>query len=406
MAEDNIVQLAAARAHEPEWLQQCLRNSKGVPVPNVANVLTALRGEPLLSECFAFDMMLQTPLLMQPLPSRPETDFIARPITDEDVTFAQDWLQHNGLQNVGRDVMHQAILARSQERSFQPVLDYLKALKWDGVPRVGKWLHVYLGAADNTYTQSVGRMFLISMVARIFEPGCKADHMLVLEGGQGEWKSTACAILAGDWFSDTMPAISDGKDVYQHLRGKWLIEISEMHAQAKAEAAAFKGFLTGMTDRYRPPYGRMETTQKRQCVFIGTTNKTTYFTDETGNRRFWPVATGAIDIEALRRDRDQLFAEAVKMKLDGIPWWPAKEFERGVIEPEQDTRFEVDPWEETIERFLVGKDRTTSGQILRDALGVQPDHVSPIHQRRVARCLEHLQWKQARTMKERYWVRK
>jgi predicted P-loop ATPase len=403
---NNIVRLAKVRETEPEWLQQCMRNSKGAPIANVANVLTALRGEPSLSECFAFDMMMQTPMLMHPLPDRPESDFVTRQITDDDVTFTQDWLQHNGLQNIGREMMHQAISARSREKAFHPTVDYLKALQWNEVPRVDTWLHIYLGAVDNAFTRNVGRMFLISMVARVFSPGCKADHMLVLEGGQGEWKSTACSILAGIWFSETMPAISDGKDIYQHLRGKWLVEISEMHAQAKSEADAFKGFLSGTVDRYFARYGRMETTQPRQCVFIGTTNKSTYFTDETGNRRFWPVATTSIDVDALKRDRDQLFAEAVKLYLDGVPWWPTKDFEHNVIEPEQAARYEEDSWEhDYIEPYLRGKDRTTIGQIARDAFSIQPDRLGVREQRRISRCLRHLGWKDARTNAERFWIR-
>jgi predicted P-loop ATPase len=258
------------------WLDRCIMGEGKAPkpLPNVANALIALRNDSAVIDAFAYDEMLCAPVLMHQI-GAPLSGTIMepRPLTDKDVTDLQEWMQAAGLKRISHQTVSDAVESYARDHAYHPIRDYLEALAWDGASRLDDWLASYLGAEQTPYSQAIGHMFLISMAARIFEPGCKADHMMVLEGKQGELKSSACAILAGQWFSDGLPDVSAGKDAFQHLRGKWLIEVAEMHAMNRATTALLKSFISRTTERYRPPYGRLEVTEPRQCVFIGTTNK-------------------------------------------------------------------------------------------------------------------------------------
>ena len=386
---DGISRLAELNDAEAEWIGACIPGADGKPLAILANVLIALRAQ--WPAHFAYDKMLCAPVLTKSLAG--ENAFVPRPVTDVDVGLLQELLQHAGLKRIPKDTVHQAVDVRAHEQRFHPVQDYLNALAWDGSPRLTHMLPTYFGSEATAYTEQTGKLFLISMVARVLRPGCKVDHLLVLEGPQGILKSTACAVLGGQWFSDNLPDVTAGKDVAQHLRGKWLLEVSEMHAMNRAETAHLKAFITRTAERYRPSYGRREVIEERQCVFIGTTNRDTYLRDESGGRRFWPIKAGTIDAEALARDRDQLFAEAVSLFKGGSPWWPDKAFEREHIQPQQAARYEADAWEEEIAKFLEKHPRVTIGQIARDALSIETPRIGTADQRRIAAALEQLGWR-------------
>jgi predicted P-loop ATPase len=373
----------------------------------------ALRTIPQLAKAFAYDEMLCASVLINALPlakeARPASrDPLPRPVIDEDVTQLQEWLQLNGLPKIGRDVVHQAVDLRARETPFHRLREWLDALKWDGTARLDQWLSTYLGAPRSDYHAAIGRMFLIAMAARIFEPGCKADYVLILQGPQGELKSEVCRIVGGEWFSDSLLDIRS-KDASQHLRGRWLIELPELSALSRGDIEAWKAFITRTTERYRSPYGRKEATEPRQCVFAGTTNKEEYLRDETGNRRFWPALIGAINLRALKRDRDQLFAEAVDRYRAGEQWWPDKEFERKVIVPEQEARLESDAWEPLIEEHLNGlkhgRNRVRICDVAKYALRFEnPSKIGMAEQRRIASVMLALGWRRApRVGKGRFW---
>lgn len=386
------------------WTADLAYDDKGNPISNLANAATALRRAPELAGLWSYDEMARHALVTRTPPgSRMSPVTTPRPATDADVAAVQEWIQGAAISRLGREVAHQAADLVAREAAFHPVRDYLAGLEWDGTPRLGLWLSYYLGTEQTDYAAAIGRFFMVAMVARIMRPGCKADYMLVLEGDQGAMKSTACAVLGGAWFSDNLPDVTSGKDVAVHLNGKWLIEVAEMSALSKAEAGALKSFITRDTERYRPPYGRLEIVAPRQCVFIGTTNKTAYLRDETGGRRFWPVRVGTIDIDALRHDRDQLFAEAMVAYRRGDAWWPSRTFERDHIAPQQEARFEADAWEQAIAEWLVGKPRVTVLAVARDAVSVDAPKLGTADQRRITAILERLGWIQKRDKHGRWW---
>jgi len=405
------------KAGADAWKDEWQTSDEGTPRSNLANALHALRHAPELAELFARDEMLRADILFNQVPSRVFAEPWAgpRPLRDTDVTAVQEWLQRVGLTSLTKDATHQAVAKRASERAFHPVRTYLNGLRWDGTKRLATWLHTYLGAERNAYTAGIGLMFMVAMIARVLDPGCKADYMLVLEGEQGSKKSTACAVLGGAWFSDSLPDLrSGGKDICQHLNGKWLIEVGEMSALDKAEAAALKAFLTRTVERYRPSFGRSEVIEPRQCLFIGTTNKKAYLRDETGGRRFWPVWLADIRIEALTRDRDQLFAEAVHLFRQGERWWPDQAFEAQHIRPQQDARYEADAWEEKAEAYLADvlkrevKDRrTTVLQVAVHGLGFDPAKIGTADQRRIIAAMQRLHWERgARSNGTRWFVYK
>ena len=190
---------------------------------------------------------------------------------------------------------HVQVLAR--HCTYHPVRDYLRGLTWDGVPRVQKFLASYIGGA----------------VSRIMRPGAQLDYMLVLEGPQGRLKSSAIRALGSPWFTDALRLGADAKATIEQTAGYWLIEVAELAGMDRRDIEAVKAQITTREDRARPAYGRLAVTVPRQFVMIGTTNNSTYLKDQTGNRQFLPVTVGDINLEAVRRDRDQLWAEALKL---------------------------------------------------------------------------------------------
>lgn len=298
--------------------------------------------------------------------------------------------------------LHAGVEMAAARHKFHPVVDYLESLTWDGTDRLTYWLHECCGVEDSTYVRLAGAFFLRAMVARVWKPGAKVDHMLVLEGGQGKGKSTALSILAGTWFSDTQFKIGD-KDALLQLEDVWLYEVSELDSFSRADTTAVKQFLTTLNDKFRGVYERRSKRRPRQVVMAGTTNQERYLRDMTGNRRFWPVSVGeVVDLDRLRDWRDQLFAQAFAEVKAGQRWWPTREEEREHFIPAQDNRVIVDPWlDEIAKRLETDKQfdrRTFTTAELLGVLGVSADKIDSAGQmaKRVEQIMQAMGWTRGR----------
>jgi predicted P-loop ATPase len=307
-----------------------------------------------------------------------------------------------------------ALRIKCLDHIFDPVRDYLDGLRWDGKPRLDGWLIRYCRAKDTPLNRAIGRKMLVAGVRRVREPGCKFDYIVVLEGKQGVGKSTLLKVLAGEEnFSDNEILGLHKKEQQEAIQGIWIYEVAELEGLLKNEVTKIKLFATKTVDGARPAYGRSRVDRPRRCIFVATTNEDTYLRDTTGNRRFWPVDVGVIDLVGVRRDRDQLWAEAAVVEASGEGLVIPQEL-WGDVAVQQEARMELDPWEDTllpvlarlIDRgkpveggFAVGADlngdpewRVSTDHLLTNVLGLPKERQHNNHTKRLAGIMRGLGW--------------
>lgn len=287
----------------------------------------ALRSEPELGEgpLFRLDLFSGETLLMRPIPGFDRGEAYPKVTTDIDITHLIEWLESHGYDKVGRAIVDNCVQAEGHRNRFSSARQWLEGLPaWDQVARLDRfWIDVCgvdtdLADEDQLfstlrYLHATARCTFIGIVARIMDPGCQLDTVPILEGEQGTFKSSLLRVIArrDEWFSDSMVADLKNKDARQHLPGNLVIELAEMSQVKASQVETTKSFVTTRIDKYRPSYGRRHVHIPRQSVFIGTTNDDHYLFDITGNRRYWPIRCGRIDLQFAEQIMDQLYAEAL-----------------------------------------------------------------------------------------------
>jgi predicted P-loop ATPase len=402
-----IIADAVPAGGDPEWRKLLITKKGGdIPKPLLANAIVALRHAPEWHRVVQFDRFSQQTTLRYRTPWGSDVraaSSTAIPWTAEFDLRTAEWLQRQEIE-VSANVAGEAVEIVASENTFHPVNDYLDRCRWDGEPRLDRWVVDYLGVENTKYACAVGARWMISAVARVSEPGVKVDCCLVLEGRQGLMKSTALRTLGGRWFADDIADLGS-KDAAMQAAGVWILELAELDSATRGDIGRIKAFMSRAVDRFRPPYGKRVISIRRQCVFAGTVNVNDYLRDETGGRRFWPLRCGGIDIDGLAAARDQLWAEARDRYLAGETWWlDTADLEADAGE-EQASRYSGDPWDQAISNYVAGHDSVTVSEILASPLGIKIEQWKQTDANRVGRCLRAIGWEryQLRDGKRREW---
>lgn len=290
-------------------------------------------------------------------------------LTDEDLVHVKDYISEIMNEEFNKTKIEEVVLVLAKCNSYHPIRDYLKGLEWDGIERLDFWLHRVCGAENNHYTRDVGRKILCGAVARIINPGCKFDYMLILEGEQGLGKSTMLEILGGEWYLDTH-FHQDKKDMVDVMRTAWILEIADMAGFNKSDIQHLRSFITRKTDRVRLPYEKRSKDFPRQCIMIGTHNPSgdnQYFRDDTGNRRYWTVECNKIDIDLIKEWKDQLFAEALVKYTKGEKLYLDNSESLEILKSMHEKREIRNPWDELISRYIIRGNKFTVNEIIEGA---------------------------------------
>ena len=341
---------------------------------SIGNLLRIIENDERLNGILAYNEHAYRAIALQRPPWSPAVRGVDYPrwLEDEDTVRALQWFEDEYGTEWHDKKGHAALLSACKRKRFHPVREYLDGLTWDGVERCPYWLSDHFDVDDTELNHAIATRWLISGVARIYEPGCVAQSLMILEGPQGYGKSRALACLAGvdkksgfRLFKDETVTVGT-KESAMALRGVWIFEFSEIAALKKSETEVTKGFLSRTHDQYRGVWERHDCNQPRQMIFAGTTNEYVYMRDLTGGRRFWPVRVKKrCDIEALARVRDQLWAEAV-VRYHRKESWHLDTPELEAMAGEAiAARTPTDPWEDVISGWIENRAHPTTTEALQ-----------------------------------------
>lgn len=337
-----------------DWTEGLEMDRKGQYYATTDNIVLILTHDPAFKDVFAYDEFEHREVLLRSTSWR-KVRPMTRDRTERDEAFIRHYLE-KVYQISHTSKTRDALSIVCSRNTIHPVRDYLDDLRWDGNPRVEYLLADYMGAEPTEYVQAVTRKTLVAAVARIFKPGIKFDYVLTLSGKEGMGKSSIFDKLAGRWFSDSFTGFV-GKDAYEQLQGKWILEMGELAGLRRAEVETAKHFIAKRIDHFRPAYGHLTEAFPRQCIFIATTEDDEFLRNINGNRRWWPVALGVQRADRdiwhhLTNDEiDQIWAEAVELYREG----ESLHLDKGLEAKAKDVRkghIEADPREGMIQGYL------------------------------------------------------
>lgn len=351
--------------------------------------------------------------------------------TDHAIGVLRSTIDKRWTIDLGDKNVHDAVLEIARENAYDPICDYLTECegRWDGTPRVDRWVVDYLGVEDTPLNRAVGRSVLLASVRRARQPGCKYDNITVLEGAEGLGKSSLVEILYGtEYFSDQHILGLDDKQVMENLEGVWGYECADLTGMGRAEVEKIKAFASRTHDRARKAWGKVREDVPRRCVLWGSTNEEIYLLSQTGNRRWQSLEIPSrIDLDRVRRDRDQIWGEAARLEREAVSVNIPEEL-WGEARAAQEARRISDPWEDiaaSLPRFITVRDadgrqqvriihfskeslglehwnpapteRAESRVLLEHAFGVAPAQQTQFHYKRLSTVMEKAGWRRTKS---------
>ena len=304
----------------------------------------------------------------------------------------------------GLEYSEAAISATTQligeENKRNPLIEWLDSIHWDGTPRLASWIIEATDCPDTELNRKMAEKWLIQAIARAYQPGCKADCVLILAGDQGAGKSTLFRTLATDeYFADT-PLDIGSANSYSQIARAWIYEVAELDSVRRSANSATKAFLSAQEDNFRPAYGRHAITIKRHVVFAGTTNEAQFINDMTGSRRYWPIKVNEVNLHWVRENKDQLWAEAIVAYRAGETWYLDKDMDIKRHDSSKIYR-QDDPWVEPITNFLmIHRGHVTMTMVMEEGLKIERARMNRRDEMRIAEILRELNYEKKRLMSE------